>query len=53
MFLIEVRISRGKIIDVYIGLFIINVFNLHPNILAIRVFVINPNMRGDGLLEET
>ena len=37
----------GKIADHYVGFFIINVGNIYPNILVVRVFFINPGMGGD------
>ena len=40
----------GKITDCYVGLFIINVSNLNPTILVVRVVFINPSMGGDVLL---
>ena len=40
----------GEIKNFYVGLSIINVNNLNPTILVVRVVFINPSMGGDFLL---
>ena len=45
----KVRINRGKITDFYLVFFIINVSNLYPNILVVRVLFIKTRMGGDVL----
>ena len=51
IFLIEVRINGGEITDCYVSIFIINVSNLNPTILVVRVVFINPSMAVDVLLD--
>jgi len=49
VFLIEVRINRGKITNCYVCFFIINARNLYPNTLVVRIFFIKRGMGGDAL----
>ena len=39
-FFIEVGINRGKITNDYVCFFIVNVYDLYPNKLFVRVFLI-------------